>query len=400
MKILFLTDNFPPEVNAPATRTYQHCREWVKLGAEVTVITCFPNFPKGEIYAGYKNKLYQKEVIDGINVIRVWSYIASNSGTIKRTLDYLSFGIMAVLFGLFRKTDVIIGTSPQFFTPCAARVLHILKRKPWIFEVRDLWPESIKAVGAISNERILRFLEKLEMSLYKSANKIVVVTDTFKKNISSRGIDETKIEIIKNGVILPENVSNQNERLREKLGLKDKFVVGYIGTHGLAHKLDFILDSAPAVNSNVHFLLIGDGAQKSNLLDQHKKLGLQNLSMLEPIPKEEIFNYIAAIDVALVYLKKSDAVKTVLPSKIFENAALQEPILMGVEGEAKELIESYDAGLCFIPEDRNDFLNKLDSIHSDKEQYNRFQFGCQNLAKDFKREKLALRMYEILKSLV
>ena len=400
MKILFLTDNFPPEVNAPATRTYQHCLEWIKLGAEVTVITCFPNFPKGKVYAGYKNKLYQKEQIDGITVIRVWSYIASNSGTVKRILDFMSFGVMAVIFGLFRKADVIIGTSPQFFTAIAARVLHLLKRKPWVFEVRDLWPESIRAVGAISNERILRFLEWIELSLYKSADKIVVVTDTFKKNISSRGINQDKIEIVKNGVILPESTSKENIGLRKKLELDDKFIVGYIGTHGLAHKLDFILDSARSVNSNIHFLLIGDGAQKANLIKQHKELSLDNLSMLDPIPKEEIFDYIAAIDVALVNLKRSDTFKTVLPSKIFENAALQKPILMGVEGEAKELVESYDAGLCFTPEDREDFLIKLHSIHTDKQQYERFQAGCENLAKDFKREKLAMRMYKILESLV
>lgn len=400
MKILFLTDNFPPEVNAPATRTYQHCQEWVKLGAEVTVITCFPNFPKGKIFPGYKNKLYQKEEVDGISVIRVWTYVASNSGTLKRILDFLSFGIMSILFGLFVKTDVIVGTSPQFFTACAARVLHLLKQKPWVFEVRDLWPESIRAVGAISNENILRFLEKLELSLYRSANKIVVVTDAFKKNIISKGINHSKIEIVKNGVILPKSIPSENLKLREQLKLKDKFVVGYIGTHGLAHKLDFILGSAPYVNSNIHFLLIGDGAQKESLVKQHKELGLQNLSMLDSIPKEEIFNYIAAIDVALVNLKKSDTFKTVLPSKIFENTALSKPILMGVEGEAKELIEKYDAGLCFVPEDRNDFLKKLSSMHSDSAQYKRFQKGCENLTKDFKREKLALNMFNILKLLI
>lgn len=399
MKILFLTDNFPPEVNAPATRTYQHCIEWVKQGAEVTVITCFPNFPKGKVYEGYKNSLYKKEVIDGINVIRVWTYISSNSGTVKRILDYLSFAVMSVIFGLFRKTDVIIGTSPQFFTACAARMLHILKRKPWVFEVRDLWPESIKAVGAITNDRVIRILERIEMSLYKSADKIVVVTDTFKKNISSRGIDSEKIEIVKNGVILPSNTPTDNESLRKELKIDDKFVVGYIGTHGLAHKLDFILDAASHVNSDIHFLLIGDGAQKKNLLKQHEELNLQNLTMLDPIPKEKIFDYVAAIDVALVNLKRSDTFKTVLPSKIFENAALQKPILLGVQGEAQELIESYSAGLCFVPEDEQDFLNKLTTIHSDKTQYKELQQGCVKLAEDFKREKLAKRMYEILKTI-
>ena len=131
MKILFLTDNFPPEVNAPATRTYEHCREWVKQGAEVTVITCAPNFPQGKVYDGYKNKLYQTEMVDGIKVIRVWSYIVANKGFIKRTLDFISFSVTAFLAGLFVKTDLIIATSPQFFTALAGRVLSRWKRRPY-----------------------------------------------------------------------------------------------------------------------------------------------------------------------------------------------------------------------------------------------------------------------------
>ena len=143
-KILFITDNFPPEVNAPASRTYDHCKEWVKAGADVTVITCAPNFPQGKVYEGYKNKIYQKESIDGIKVIRVWSYIVPNCGFIKRTLDYISFSITAFIAGLFIKTDIIIATSLQFFVALTGRALSRVKRPPWIMEVRDLWPESIR----------------------------------------------------------------------------------------------------------------------------------------------------------------------------------------------------------------------------------------------------------------
>ena len=160
IKILFITDNFPPEFNAPATRVYEHAKEWVKEGACVTVVTCFPNFPQGKVFKGYKNKLYQIETIDGIKVIRVWSYITANRGTIKRTLDFLSFAFSSFIAGLFVKTDIIIATSPQFFTTWSAYLLSKLKRKPWVFELRDLWPESIKAVGAIKSDRLLEFLEK------------------------------------------------------------------------------------------------------------------------------------------------------------------------------------------------------------------------------------------------
>jgi len=148
MHILFLSDNFPPEVNAPASRTFEHCREWVKAGHQVTVISCVPNFPKGRVYAGYRNRLWQTEIIEGIRLLRVWSYITANEGFVKRILDYQSFMVAATLAGLLvRRVDVVVGTSPQFFTVCAAWVLSVFKRIPFVFELRDLWPESIKAVG-------------------------------------------------------------------------------------------------------------------------------------------------------------------------------------------------------------------------------------------------------------
>ncbi|MFN3591385.1 MAG: glycosyltransferase [Thermaurantiacus sp.] len=152
MHILFLTDNFPPEVNAPASRTHEHAREWVKAGHRVTVITCAPNFPKGQVFEGYRNRLWQRENVDGIEVIRVWTYITANEGFLRRTLDYMSFMIAAILAAPFvRDVDVIVGTSPQFFTACAAYAVSRYKRVPFVFELRDLWPESIRAVGAMQS---------------------------------------------------------------------------------------------------------------------------------------------------------------------------------------------------------------------------------------------------------
>ena len=185
MHILFLTDNFPPEVNAPASRTYEHCREWVKAGHQVTVITCAPNFPKGRVFDGYKNRIWQRQTIDGIEVIRVWTYITANEGFARRVIDYLSFMFAAILAGSFvRKVDIVVGTSPQFFTACAAYVVGSLKRRPWVFELRDLWPETIKAVGAMRNLFAIRMLERLELFLYHRASAIVSVTHSFKKAIS------------------------------------------------------------------------------------------------------------------------------------------------------------------------------------------------------------------------
>lgn len=401
MKILFLTDNFPPEVNAPANRTYEHCREWVKAGAEVTVITCFPNFPQGRVYDGYKNRGYKEECISGIRVIRVWTYISANKGFIRRTLDYISFAIMGFIATLFVKTDIIIATSPQFFTAVAGNWAAFWKRKPWIMEVRDLWPESIKAVDAVGGNRIIDWLERLELLLYRRARKIVVVTDAFKSNISGRGIPAEKIEVVKNGVHIDQYApAPKEENLISSLQLENKFVVGYIGTHGMAHKLDFILRSAQHVNSNIHFLFIGDGAEKEKLLELHQDLQLGNVSLHAPVPKSEIKQYISITDIALVPLKKSDTFKTVIPSKIFENAAMQKPILLGVEGESQQIIESYQAGLCFKPEDEEDFLKQLNKLAKDKDLYAELQQGCASLAQDFDRKVLAKKMLDIIEQTI
>lgn len=397
MHILFLTDNFPPEVNAPAHRTYEHCREWVEAGAEVTVITCAPNFPQGNVYAGYKNKLYQEEQIDGIRVIRVWSYISANKGFIRRSLDYISFCIAGFLASLFVKTDIIIATSPQFFTAVAGHWAAFWKRKPWIMEVRDLWPESIKAVDAVGESRVIQWLEKLELFLYRSASQVVVVTDTFKENLVRRGIPPNKIKVVKNGVHIQQYLPREKDaQLLASLELEDKFVVGYIGTHGMAHKLDFILDCAKEVNSNIHFLFIGDGAEKAKLQELQQKWNLPNVSLHPPVPKTNIQEYISLTDVALVPLKKSDTFKTVIPSKIFENAAMQKPILLGVEGESKAIIEFYQAGLCFEPENKADFLGRLNQLAGDKTLYASLQKGCHTLAQDFDRKALALKMLGVI----
>lgn len=398
---MFLTDNFYPEVNAPANRTYEHCREWVKNGAKVTVITCVPNFPKGVVFDGYKNKLHQTEFIDGIKVVRVWSYITANEGTNKRILDYISFAKMAFFTSLFYKADIIIATSPQFFTAVSGAISSIFKRTPWIMEVRDIWPESIVAVGAIRNKNIISFLEKVEKWLYRRANKIVVVTDAFKQDIVSKGINKNKIEVVKNGVYLDKFFPiPKNDTLIRKLSLEGKYIIAYFGTHGMAHKLDFVIQSASKISDErIHFLLIGDGAERQKLIQLTDNLGLKNLTMLPSVAKSEIQNYISIIDIALVNLKKSDTFKNVIPSKIFENAAMDKPILLGVEGESQDIIESYNAGLCFEPENQTDFISKVHEIKNLSEK-KEFQAGCKKLSTDFDRKILANKMLHIIENTI
>lgn len=402
MHILFLTDNFPPEVNAPASRTFEHCMEWIKLGADITVITCAPNFPQGKVYSGYVNKIYSHEIINGINVIRVWSYITKNEGFFKRMLDYLSFCLSSFIAGLFIRADIIIATSPQFFTTWAAYGISKVKRKPWIFELRDLWPESIKSVGAMSGNLILGLLEKIELSLYKDATLVIALTDAFKKNLVSRGIAKEKIHVVTNGsnIDLFRPQEKDNYLLRE-LSLEAKFVIGYIGTHGMAHGLEFIVNAIANISDeNIHFLFIGDGARKNAVVKLADDKGIKNTTFLPPIAREEVPRYISVIDVMLVPLIKSDTFKTVIPSKIFEGAAMRKPILLGVEGEALEIIERYEAGICYEPENERNFIEQVTYLKNNKDLYKRLKRGCERLALAFDRKELAKRMFYLLKDTV
>jgi len=401
MKLLFLTDNFPPESNAPASRTYEHCKEWVKEGIEVTIITCNPNFPFGKTYDGYKNKLYQTEEIDGIKVIRVWSYMSENKGAIKRILDYSSYAVMAFFAGLFVRTDLIVATSPQLFTALGGCALAKVKRKPWIFELRDLWPEGIKDTGAIKNTKILNFLTKMELCLYRKSTHVVTVSKGLKENLSSRGILPSKIDIVTNGANLELfKAREKSETLLNELGLQNKFIFGYIGTHGLAHGLEFIIDSIKDIkDERIHFLFIGTGAKKEATVALSKKLGLKNVTFLPPVSKSEVVDYISIIDVALVPLTKTDIHASLIPSKIFESASMRKPILLGVEGEAKEIIETHNAGLTFEPENKDEFLSGVKILSNDVELFTTLQQGCDELADTFSRKSLAMNMLDILKKI-
>ncbi len=399
MKILFLTDNFPPEVTPAATRTYEHCREWVKLGAEVTVVTSFPNFPYGIIYDGYKNRRIQKEVVDGIRVVRVWTYLAANEGFLRRTIDYLSYAVSSFWGGLFHKADIIVATSPHFFITWSGAALSFFKRKPWVFEIRDLWPESIISVGMLEDGFVYRSLEKIELRLYKSADHIVPNTDAFKKNLEGRGVPAKKISVIPNGtnfeLFFPRD---PDPELVSSLKLENKFVVGYVGTLGMAHALDFVIRSIARLNdNNIHFLFIGDGAEKKNCIKLAGELQLKNVTFLNSVPKQMIPDYLAVIDASLAPLKKTETFKTVIPSKIFEAGAMGKPMLLGVDGQARSIVEEFDSGLYFEPENTEDFIEKVRMLAYDKELQERLAKGGQKLAGAYDRKKLAAEMLDVLK---
>ena len=405
MHILFLTDNFPPEVNAPASRTFEHCREWVKAhDCDVTVITCAPNFPRGRVFEGYKNKLFQVERVEGVRVIRVWSFITSNEGTLKRILDYVSFMVMATIASCFvRKVDVIVATSPQFFTACAGYWVSILKRVPWVFELRDIWPESIKAVGAMQESVFIQFLERLELFLYRKASRIISVTKAFRDSLGERGIDTQKIEVVTNGVDTTRfSPLPKDQDLLANLGLRGRFIAGYIGTHGLAHGLDTILDAAHGEqasrsDSRLHFLLLGDGAEKAKLKARAAEMGLTNVTFVDSVSKAEVVRYWSILDVSIVHLKKTSLFESVIPSKIFECMGMGIPIAHGVSGESAGIIKACRAGMTFEPESSEGLLEVLHQLASEKELYEEMSRCGQESAKSFDRAALAERMLEVIR---
>ncbi len=397
--VLFLTDNFPPEVNAPASRTFEHCREWVKAGHRVTVITCAPNFPKGKVFDGYRNKLWQRETMEGIEVVRVWSYITANEGFVRRILDYQSYMVSAIVASLFiRKVDVIVGTSPQFFTACAAYVASRLKFRPYIFELRDLWPETIKAVGAMKNARAIELLEKLELFLYRKSAKVISVTKSFKKNLISRGIDGSKIEIVTNGVDISQFTPRpKDEALTKQLGLEGKFVAGYIGTHGLCHGLETLVTAAERLRgTGIVFLFLGDGARKQFLRDMAAEKKLDNVVFIDSVPKAEVPRYWSILDVSVIHLQKAELFTTVIPSKLFESMGMGLPVLHGVEGESADIVRDEHAGIPFEPENVDELVAALRRLKENPAELEQFKASCLKGAQNYDRTNLALKMMRIL----
>jgi len=371
MHILFVSNYFPPEVNAPATRLYEHAKHWVKEGHTVDVLTSVPNFPEGVVYDGYKNR-FLTESTDGINVYRVPMYVTANEGVTKRALSYLSFMGSAIWYARHLPTpDITIATSPQFFAGLGGYAIARLKGAPFVLEIRDLWPESIVAVGAMERNAIIRGLEHVEEFLYRQSEHIVVVTESFKEAIVDKGISPDAITVIKNGVDLHQwNQPLDQEklgRMRERLGLEGKFVASYIGTIGMAHRADVLLEAAQRCSAPaVVFMVVGTGAQREALEARQRELQLDNFRLVDKVPKEEVPYLLALTDASVIHLRKSPLFETVIPSKIFEAMATRTPIILGVQGEAKALIEEANAGIPMTPEDPDALIDAVHQLKSDE----------------------------------
>jgi glycosyltransferase involved in cell wall biosynthesis len=356
MHIMVLSHYYPPEVNAPATRVSENARAWAKAGHRVTVVTCAPNHPRGRVYEGYRNRFHREER-DGVEIIRLWTYMAANEGFARRVASYLSYPL-SLLLKLHRlpRADVVVSTSPQFFCGLSGLLLR-RRRRPWVLEIRDLWPESVVAVGAMRRGLVIRLLERIERAAYRAADALVSVTDSFVPHLLGPRRGKGPLAVIKNGVDLAffdlAAAAEAGPALRRALGLEGKFVAAYVGTHGMAHGLDTILDAAERLKDSpdIAFLLVGDGSERERLQREAARRGLPNVHILGQRPKSDMPAIWQLTDVSLVLLRRLDTFKSVLPSKMFEAMAMQRPMILGVEGEARALLETAGAGLAVTPED-------------------------------------------------
>lgn len=369
MRILFFTHYFPPEVNAPANRTFEHCHAWANAGHEVHVVTCVPSHPLGRPFAGFRRCWYRHDVADRIHVHRVWTCLAPNRAVFWRIANYLSF-VPTAVWRAWRlgRFDVAVGTSPQFFCAVATWLYTRVRRIPWVFELRDLWPESIPAVGAMRRSVGLRLVERLELRMYRDATTVVCLTRSFMTNLIERGVDPAKLVFVPNGIDAAFWRKGDRETGRASMHLQpDDVGVAYVGTLGMAHGLETVLDAARALREERHikFFIAGDGAEREALQRRAASDALGNVAFTGLLPRCDIPSMLAGVDIVLVTLKAREVFKTVLPSKMLEAMAAGQPIALGVSGEAKATLERAGAGLAFQPGSAHELATVIRQLAGD-----------------------------------
>jgi len=335
-------------------------------------------------------------------VRRTYVYATPNRGVCRRAWSYFTFMAAAAFTGLFciRKPDVLVATSPQLLAGVAGAIVAAFRRVPFVFEVRDLWPESIVAVGAMRNRLVLAPLYALANVLYRRARRIVLVSDASRAVLADRGIPKGKLRVIKNGVDLSLfRPGRRDNWVRQSHGLGDSFTVLYIGTLGMAHGLEVVLDASRRISgkADVTFLLVGEGARKEELRAGSRDL--PNVRFVDGCPRARVPDYIAASDACLVHLKRCELFRTVLPSKMFEIMACARPILLGVEGEAQRTLERAHAGVAFPPEDGAGLAKVILRLRSDRGALDRMgRQGRRFVERGYSRDVLARRYAELLRA--
>ena len=405
LNILFLTDNFPPERNVPAMRTWEHVSRWVKDGHRVTIITTAPNFPQGKPLAGYTNRWYMKEDMGGVTVIRVKSYIAANEGFLKRILDYVSFMVTGGIVAMFQKRpDILITTSPQFFCAVAGWVVSRLRRLPWIFELRDLWPASIVAVGAMKEGIAIKTLYWMEMSMYRAADRVIAVTKGLKQDLVDRGIPSDKIVVVRNGADTNRFTPRPKDAtFVEKFGLQGKFVVGYYGTIGMGAGVQTAVDAGAILRDrdDIVIMLAGAGAEYADVEKSIKEQGLTNVKLLPPFDQSEMPAVWSLLDAAIVMMKDRPLFKATISSKTFEALAMGMPVIMSLPaGEATGLVDEYGFGINVLPENPEDMANAIQKLADDPALTKALGQKALEASRDFSRERSAGLVMDVVQDVM
>jgi glycosyltransferase involved in cell wall biosynthesis len=414
MKILYVSQYFPPEMGAPSARAAELSRHWAAAGHDVTVLTGFPNHPTGVVPPEYRDKfrrLIAHEQTDGVNVVRTWLLPFPNRKAYERMLNYSSFCASAATTGLFlSRPDVVIASSPQLLVAVSGWWLAQWKRVPFVFEVRDLWPESLAAVGMSDGNSLLhRSLARIAGFLYSHADRIVVVAPAFEDYLVEHWrVPREKISVIENGVetelFAPEPFSAEAAALRKELDAEGKFVVSYIGTMGMAHGLETIIAAAvqlQTTNPEIVFLMLGEGAEKEHIVALAQQRGLNNLRFVDQQPRERIPAYISASDVCLVPLKKTDLFKTVIPTKMLEFMSCARPVILGVDGQARAILEEARGGLVIEPENSDALVSAIRYLTANREAGLELgQNGRGYIVRKFSRSNTAEKYILVLKHLL
>ena len=374
MKILLLHQYFLEPNDGGGSRFNEMAKQWSESGHEITVLAGMMHANGSKKIPEYKGKFILKKKHDKVDVIRCHVSESYNSGFLGRLWGYFSFVFSSIWAGLFSakgKYDVILVTSPPLFVGITAYVLSILKRTPFVFEVRDLWPESAIDTGVVTNKWIIKFAYWFEAFIYKKAKLINVLTPAFRDTlIHKKGIAEDKVIFIPNAAdfTLADEVTNSDFdalQFRNELGWNNKLVITYVGAHGVANHLIQVIETAELIKDNlpdVLFVLIGGGMQKQMLMEEAQKRDCTNVQFFDPVPKKDVFKYIMASDFGASVLKKVDTFKTIYSNKTFDYMSCKKPIMLVIDGVSRELVETAKCGIFIEPENPQDWVNKIEVL--------------------------------------
>lgn len=405
MKILFLTQYCPPEVGAPQNRIFEFAKQLKKFGHEVSILTAMPNYPKGEIFEGYKGKKVILEEIDGIKIVRTSIYATKDKSFTKRLRNYLSFTFSSVLQGskYIDKQDVIITESPPLFLGWSGYVLSKRKKAKYIFNVSDLWPESAVKLGVLNNKLFIAASTWLEEFCYRKADAVTGQTQGIVDNIIGRGFSKDKVHLITNGVDASLfKKENRDNEFRKEVGIENKFAICYAGILGLAQGLEVVIEAAELLSKyeDIQFVFIGDGPEKEKLIYMKESKGLKNVTFLPMQPKKNMPHIIASMDATVIPLKKLDLFKGAIPSKLYEALASELPIILAVQGEAEALINRANAGITVEPENAKEIADAAVKLYNDKELRNLLgQNGRKYVMENYSRDAITRRFEKILLNL-